>query len=78
MTAAVVVVEQPPTVFEPPVRLRIADAPALDPAQPCPCCERPILWQRVHGIWCPACRGWLVQRVDFKGRLVTDLWWPRP
>lgn len=75
-----VALAEPLSPLEPPrpVRFTLAEAPALDPAQPCPCCRREILWQRVHGVWCPACRGWLVQRVDFKGRLVTDLWWPRP
>jgi Zn finger protein HypA/HybF involved in hydrogenase expression len=26
----------------------------------CPDCQRRLL-ERVHGVWCPACRGWLVE-----------------
>lgn len=42
----------------------------------CPLCGGP-LWQRVHGLYCPRDRGWLVETL-VEGRKVYSLWQGKP
>jgi hypothetical protein len=45
-------------------------------AATCPLCFGP-LQQRVHGLWCPRDRGWLVESLK-DGERVYSLWQGRP
>jgi Zn finger protein HypA/HybF involved in hydrogenase expression len=36
----------------------------------CPACEHKLV-ERVHGSWCPTCRGWLVEVQKPSGEILT-------
>jgi hypothetical protein len=45
-------------------------------AATCPLCLGG-LWQRIRGLFCPRCKGWLVEETH-GGRVVHSLWQGRP
>lgn len=76
MSADVIQVATEKPVDVEPVARPTPVAPSEYRSDTCPLCYRD-LDQRIRGLYCPRCRGWLVEETR-GGTLVYNLWQGRP